>query len=160
MKRCPKTFSHDCNSFVCFFHVAARTTVFGQQGKEPYTLENQVVSIIISKRILIYGSAGFLIGEKCRVLHRNSWSSENGVTLAFGQSWRKGTTYQVSHNCFNILVIEQVWIYLRSLLCSIAYISFIHPSRNVGKWLMESFGLPIWLTNFCYRRRRNKGRIQ
>ena len=68
------TFSHDCNSFVLFvclfvclfvFHVAARTTAFGQQEKKPYTLENQVVSIIISKRILIYGSAGFLIGEKC-----------------------------------------------------------------------------------------------
>ena len=76
MKRCPKTFSHDCNSFVLFvclfFHVAARTTAFGQQEKKPYTLENQVVSIIISKRMLIYGSAGFLIGEKCRVLHRNS----------------------------------------------------------------------------------------
>ena len=166
MKRCPKTFSHNCNSFVLFvclfvfFMLRLELQPLVSREKKPYTLENQVVSIIISKRILIYGSAGFLIGEKCRVLHRNSWSSENGVTLAFGQSWRKGTTYQVSHNCFNILVIEQVWIYLRSLLCSIAYISFIHPSRNVGKWLMESFGLPIWLTNFCYRRRRNKGRIQ
>ena len=65
------TFSHDCNSFVLLFvclfvfHVAARTTALGQQEKKPYTLENQVVSIIISKRILIYGSAGFLIGEKC-----------------------------------------------------------------------------------------------
>ena len=28
----------------------------------------------------------------------------------------------------------------RSLLCSTAYISFIHPSKNIGKCLMESFG--------------------
>ena len=72
LKGVPRLFPMTVIRLFVFFHVAARTTVFGQQGKEPYTLENQVVSIIISKRILIYASAGFLIGEKCRVLHRNS----------------------------------------------------------------------------------------
>ena len=78
MKRCPKAFSHDCNSFVLFvclfvfFMLRLELQPLVGRKKKPYTLDNQVVSIIISKRMLIYGSAGFLIGEKCRVLHRNS----------------------------------------------------------------------------------------
>ena len=51
--------------------------------------------------------------------------------MAFGQSWGKGSTYQVSYNCFNILVTKQVYICLWyfATVC----IDPLHLTKNAGR---------------------------
>lgn len=51
--------------------------------------------------------------------------------MAFGQSWGKGSTYQVSYNCFNILVAKQVYICLWYF--ATVRIDPLHPTKNAGR---------------------------
>ena len=61
-----------------------------------------VLLIIFSYHLIIFE------GKELGIYHWNSSSSENGVALAFGQSWRERSTYQMPHNSISFLGAQKV----------------------------------------------------
>ena len=61
-----------------------------------------VLLIIFSYHLIIFE------GKELGIYHWNSSTSENGVALAFGQSWRKRSTYQMPHNSISFLGPQKV----------------------------------------------------
>ena len=61
-----------------------------------------VLLIIFSYHLII------IEGKELGIYHWNSSTSENGVALAFGQSWRERSTYQMPHNSISFLGPQKV----------------------------------------------------